>query len=88
MPYIEREARAKLDPEIDALIAKLREAPLEKLDGQLSYVIFRLLVNLYPPKYFNYSRAMGVLASIMHEFYRRYVAPYEDEKLRSNGDVS
>jgi hypothetical protein len=32
----------ELDPEIDALVKKLREAPLNKLDGKLNCVIIRL----------------------------------------------
>lgn len=44
MPYIEPEARERLDPAIDALA------------GQL-------------------------------EFYRRALAPYEDEKIREHGDL-
>jgi hypothetical protein len=32
----------ELDPEINALVEKLREAPLNKLDGKLNYVITRL----------------------------------------------
>jgi len=87
MPYIKREERRRLDPEIDALIAKLKEAAPEQLDGQLNYVISRLLITLYPPRYFNFNRAMGVLASVMHEFYRRFVAPYEDQKIKENGDI-
>jgi len=31
--------------------------------------------------------AMGVLSAITEEFYRRKVAPYEDEKIVENGDV-
>jgi len=33
MPYITLQERMELDPEIDALVKKLREAPLNKLDG-------------------------------------------------------
>jgi len=87
MPYITPEERMELYPEINALVEKLRRAPIDKLDGRLNYVITRLLVLLYPPGYFNYNRAMGVLASVAHEYYRRRVAPYEDKKIQENGDV-
>ncbi len=87
MPYITSEERAELDKEIEALIQKLSKAPVEKMDGRLNYVITRLLAQLYSPSYFNYNRAMGVLSSVMNEFYRRRVAPYEDRKIRENGDV-
>lgn len=87
MPYIKREDRVRLDPKIDALLDELRKAAPDALDGQLNYVIFRLLLRLYPPRYFNYNRAMGVLACVMQEFYRRHVAPYEDKKMAESGDI-
>lgn len=87
MPYIRREERERIDPEIGALITKLKESPPERLDGQLNYVITRLLLSLYSPGYFSYNRAMGVLSCVMHEFYRRFVAPYEDEKIKEHGDI-
>lgn len=88
MPYINRKRREKLDPKIDALIDELREAPLEELDGQVNYVIFRLILRLYPPRYFNYNRAMGVLSCVIQEFYRRHIAPYEDTKISEMGDIT
>lgn len=88
MPYINRESREKLDPYIDALINELKKAPPEELDGQVNYVIFRLILHLYPPRYFNYNRAIGVLSCVLQEFYRRHVAPYEDKKISESGDVT
>ena len=87
MPYIAREERPRLEPEIRALIEKLKAAPAEQMDGQVNYVISRLLAGLYPPRYFNYNRAMGVLSCVTQEFYRRSVAPYEDGKIREHGDI-
>jgi len=87
MPYISQEERKRFDREIDALLAKFKESSPDRVDGQLNYVISRLLVNLYEPRYFNYNRAMGVLASVTQEFYRRFVAPYEDMKIKENGDI-
>lgn len=87
MPYITQEERKELDLEIDQLLEKLRKAPLEKVDGRLNYVISRLLNGVYAPSYFNYNRALGVLSAVSHEFYRRKVAPYEDTKIRENGDI-
>jgi hypothetical protein len=42
MPYITGEERRELDPAIDMLVEKLRQAPVEKVDGRLNYVISRL----------------------------------------------
>ncbi len=38
----------------------------------------------------NYSKAnelVGVLECVKQEFYRRQVVPYEEEKIRENGDL-
>lgn len=88
MPYIKREKRGELDPLIKQLVDKLSREPVEEVDGQLNYVIFKLILGVYkPPRYFNYNRAMGVLASVMQEFYRRVVAAYEDKKMSEEGDI-
>lgn len=88
MPYIKKEYRERLDPKIDALIDELKKASLEEVDGQVNYVIFKILLHLYPPRYFNYNRAIGVLACVQQEFYRRHVASYEDKKISESGDVT
>jgi len=87
MPYIKQEERKELDAAILPLIEVLKKAPPEKLDGWMNYTITKLLKNVYKKKYFSLNRAIGVLTSVLLEFYRRVVAPYEDEKIKENGDV-
>lgn len=87
MPYISQDERRELDPAIDVLLSKLKTSPQERLDGRLNYVIYRLLISLYQPSYFNYNRALGVLSAVTNEFYRRRVAPYEDRKVAEHGDI-
>ena len=38
-------------------------------------------------KYFHLNRALGVLTAIKEEYYRVVVAPYEDVKIKENGEV-
>lgn len=46
------------------------------------------LAKLYHEKTFTtMSQIIGVLESVKQEFYRRVVAPYEEEKIKENGDV-
>jgi len=46
------------------------------------------LAKLYYEKTFTtMSQIIGVLESVKQEFYRRVVAPYEEEKIKENGDV-
>ena len=87
MPYISQDERQEIDSYLEPLIAKLKDSPTDRLDGRLNYVVSRLLASLYRRKYFDYNRAMGVLACASFEFYRRVVAAYEDEKLKEQGDI-
>ncbi len=87
MPYIEREERARYEKLIQESIDLFSHLPTDKIDGHLNYFITRLLAGLYIPSYFNYNRVQGLLECIKQEFYRRRVAPYENEKMRLHGDV-
>lgn len=87
MPYIKAEQRPALDERVEALVAAIEELPPEQRDGALNYATTRALKRLYPLSYYNLNRAMGVLSCIQTEFYRRVVAPYEDQKIVENGDV-
>lgn len=87
MPYVTQEQRSRLDPCINQMISVLREAPVERVDGELNYTVTRLLRSLYDQKYFDYNRAVGVLESVKLEFYRRWIASYEDKKMRERGDI-
>jgi hypothetical protein len=87
MPYIDQKSRKNIEPELNALIKKIKAIPVEKIDGNLNYCICRMLKELYPASYYNYNRMMGVITCIQQEVYRRLVAPYEDKKKSENGDV-
>lgn len=87
MPYINQDDRPPINQLVQPLIEHLRSLPTDQQDGALNYAVTKVLKNLYPPKYFNYNRAMGVLNCIQAEFYRRDIAPYEDQKIIENGDV-
>ena len=87
MPYIKKEDRGKYDKVLGELIGILKSLPVERIDGELNYVITRILKESYPLRYFNLNRAMGVLECAKLEFYRRVAAPYEDIKIKKSGDV-
>jgi len=87
MPYINREKRAELDLLVDRVVDLFKRIPDDEVDGRLNYFFTRILKSLYTPSYFNYERAIGLLSCIQMEFYRRCVAPYEDEKIRTHGDI-
>jgi len=87
MPYIKKEQRPEVDKLVNPLIKYLKSLPVEKQDGALNYAVTRIIKNLYPQKYFHLNRALGVLSAISYELYRRVVAPYEDTKIKEQGDV-
>ena len=87
MPYIKPEFRQLLDPMLAPLIEHLKKENARILDGELNYLITKLLKNLYAAKYFEYNRALGVLEAVKQEYYRTAVGPYEEQKRLENGDV-
>ena len=87
MPYIKSENRKKYEKIIQELVGVLRSLPPEEVDGDLNYVVTKLLKEVYPLRYYHINKAVGVLECIKLEFYRRVAAPYEDIKIKESGDV-
>lgn len=85
MPYITDDERFKYDFAIDSLVDKLEKQPV----GHINYVISRMFWRLFKKNrsYTFGNNLMGVLECVKAEFYRRKLAPYEDEKMIENGDV-
>ena len=91
MPYISPEMREEIYPALRVLMNRVeavcREHHVES-DGALNYVMTSLLLGFFSEgKYSTYERGMGLISCVGHEFYRRRVAPYEDQKSQENGDV-
>ena len=87
MPYIRPERREKYDKVLEELTGILKSLPVEEVDGELNYVVTKILKEVYPLRYFHINKAIGVLECIKQEFYRRVAAPYEDAKIKESGDV-
>ncbi len=87
LPYVKPENRAKYEKALDELIGILKSLPVEEVDGELNYVVTKILKQTYPLRYFHINKAIGVLECAKLEFYRRVAAPYEDKKMRESGDV-
>ena len=60
-------------------------------NGMLNYMLFRYCKNLKSyrqnPSYFYYKNFIGELNECVAEIRRRLLAPYEDKKIKENGDV-
>lgn len=83
MPYIPKKNRERLDWIINNLAAELNTMGIT---GNLNYVIFRLAKKICK-RYGDYAALEGDLQQSLKEIYRRLEAPYEDEKIKINGDV-
>jgi hypothetical protein len=79
MPYIKDNRREYLWQE-----------KLPETGGDLNYIITRLCKEFLDNLGENYERinqVIGALECAKQEFYRRIVSPYEDKKIKENGDV-
>lgn len=97
MPYIKPEKRQQVDQQIQELIdavADASEGDIQALPGILNYSITVLIKSAYKIvskketlSYADHNSAIGMLECAKNEFYRRQTAPYEDIKIKENGDV-
>lgn len=87
MPYINQARRdmmmslLNLDPQLDA------ENDFEVTAGDLNFLITTICLSTEPSSYADYNELIGMLECCKLELYRRAVAPYEDKKIKENGDV-
>ena len=87
LPYIKSENRKKYEKSLQVLLGILKTLPPEEVDGELNYVVTKILKEIYPLRYYHINKAIGVLECAKLEFYRRVAAPYEDIKIKESGDV-
>lgn len=83
MPYISQEARGKF--------AHIQGHPVDIANsGELNYLL-TMFVNEYlhqhGKRYATMNDIVGALDGAKAEFQARVVRPYEDEKIKENGDV-
>jgi len=85
MPYIKSEDRTNFK----YLVKEIKTSPPETA-GELQYLIAVLIKEMFANsdmRYQNCNDILGALNGANLEFYRRYVAPYEDQCIFDNGDV-
>ena len=90
MPYLKQNTRDVLDGALNDLIrqAQILTKGGESWAGIVNYCATRLTLGVLPKvDYAHLSQAVGTLYCTAAEFYRRKVAPYEDQKVQENGDV-
>lgn len=84
MPYIDKSDRRHYAVKAEEL------AYIITTPGELNFTITSILFEYLAKRgqsYSVYNELIGVLECVKQEFYRRAVAPYEDNKKLENGDV-
>ena len=79
-----------VDADIDRLCATIRfRCSPPDMVGTMNYAISRIVsIKLRRGvRYWSINEAMGVLACVQQELFRRLAGPYEDQKRKENGDV-
>jgi hypothetical protein len=89
MPYINPEQKKKLVVEYTKHNTMDLGIEFPDNPGELNYVITMLIKNYFnnKPCYQSINDIVGALEGAKLEFYRRVAAPYEDLKIKENGDV-
>lgn len=84
MPYIKQDRRDTLQVTFLDPTAKIETV------GELNYMLTKLIQFYAGEKGTSYQTIndiVGALEGAKLEFYRRVASPYEDEKIKENGDV-
>lgn len=79
MPYIHKEFRKDID-----------DGDIPVSVGELTYLFYSKALEYLEYHAKNFSTLSSIVAAFecaKLEFYRRHIAPYEDEKIQENGDV-
>lgn len=82
MPYIKQERRK----ECDLVVDKMKDIHVVA-DGDLNYILYKLCKDTVVPSYNSYKNFCGELRQCATEIERRILAKYEDEKIKSQGDI-
>ena len=83
MPYIKKEDRHRLAP----LVSSMSNNEI-KSAGELNYLLTQLCLSyLGSPNYEKLNAIVGALDCCKEELRRRVINPYEDRKIKENGDV-
>ena len=86
MPYIKKTYRDELKEFTDMI----EEFPLAN-PGEINYIITKVLQKYEAHKgtsYQVFNDITGALMNCYNEYYRRRIAPYEDQKIQEHGYVS
>ncbi len=90
MPYIKEEDRKQIDELTDLATTPFMIGWQLTSAGEINYIITQILRGYLDKKgvrYSNINEVIGAVECAKLEIYRRLAAPYEDRKIKENGDV-
>jgi len=92
MPYITKIDRKKYEKAIDDIVLQLNLSGMDGFypAGDLNYIITTIIkktLDRQGERYQTLNAVVGSLECCKLELYRRLISPYEDTKVKSNGDV-
>jgi len=90
MPYISKVDREKYDHAISVIVAILSELGDHQVGGHLNYILYSIVKRYLDNKGIKYHRINCLLGSIeccKQEIYRRLAVPYEEIKIKTEGDI-
>lgn len=93
MPYVQEADKLYLQRAgLLEVVQAIKDYPQEDREGVVNYTISTIVAETMKPetgwRYKWLNRAYGTFHSAATEFYRRLVAPYEDNCIEKNGDIS
>ena len=88
MPYIPKNDRAEYRELVQELARRVPDDRTLR-PGHLNYVITSLLREAFGKeiRYADHNEIQGILSCVAAEYYRRSTVPYEDEKIKVEGDL-
>jgi hypothetical protein len=84
MPYIHKDRRQVFNDLLEEIGILINNK------GEFNYCVSMLMkwyISIHGENYQNLSDAKGALIDAADEFTRRYINPYEDIKIKENGDI-
>lgn len=92
MPYTKQEFRKVIDKELDEFIDRMDFAYINMSDKDfasvVTYVFFKIVRKYYENgSWYVKADVEKICHSVVTEFERRFMFPYENKKIEENGDV-